>query len=236
MANEPKSTFIIDCPTCRAKVAAPEYGRVKRNGGINPEDGDVHYGTSLVVGKCPKCSTLLAGESPQITIGGFDGEWDEWGDAVRVFPKPAKTFLSARIPKIVTDSISEAEKSLQGNANTAACVMMGRALEAVCRHLLEPSSEKSPPDGNKVQPKKHIMLGQGIRRLKEKGYIDDRLLDWSQHLHAFRNIAAHPSDESIARQDAEDLQSFVYAIIEYIYDLTDRYNEFKLRMSKKKPK
>lgn len=33
----------------------------------------------------------------------------------------------------------------------------------------------------------------------------------------------------ISRDDAEDLHVFVYAIVEYVYDLTDRYNEFKER-------
>ena len=44
-------------------------------------------------------------------------------------------------------------------------------------------------------------------------------------------IAAHPDDEAtaISRQDALDLQAFVYAIAEYIYDLADRYEEFKAR-------
>ena len=74
------------------------------------------------------------------------------------------------------------------------------------------------------------MLAEGIRKLKEHHFIDQRLYDWSQQLHAFRNIAAHPADISISRQDAEDLQTFVYAIIEYIYDLTDRYEEFKERL------
>ena len=80
------------------------------------------------------------------------------------------------------------------------------------------------------------MLGEGIRQLKEKGLIDHRLYDWSQQLHAFRNLAAHASDEPISRDDAEDLQSFVYAIIEYIYDLTDRYTEFMERAKAKAKK
>jgi hypothetical protein len=70
--------------------------------------------------------------------------------------------------------------------------------------------------------------------LKERGIIDSRLYDWSQQLRVFRNLAAHAdTDAAISRQDAEDLQSFVYAIIEYIYDLTDKYNKFKERIDKK---
>lgn len=33
------------------------------------------------------------------------------------------------------------------------------------------------------------MLAEGIRKLKEGNHIDERLFDWSQQLHAFRNIA-----------------------------------------------
>ncbi len=74
------------------------------------------------------------------------------------------------------------------------------------------------------------MLGEGIRRLKEGNFIDERLYDWSQQLHAFRNEAAHPGENSISREDAEDLQTFAYAIVEFIYDLADRYQEFKSRL------
>ena len=81
--------------------------------------------------------------------------------------------------------------------------------------------------------KKRIMLAAGIKQLKEKNIIDERLYDWSQQLHAFRNLAAHPEEISISREDTEDLQAFVYAITEYIYDLTDRYEDFKERAEKR---
>lgn len=74
------------------------------------------------------------------------------------------------------------------------------------------------------------MLGEGIKQLRDKKVIDDRLFDWSQQLQAFRNLAAHPEEISISRDDAEDLQTFVNAIVEYVYDLADRYEEFKVRV------
>ena len=112
--------------------------------------------------------------------------------------------------------------------------MLGRALEAVCRDAINPKPF-TPPSETQNPPKNKVMLADGIKMLKEKGFIDDRLYDWSQQLHAFRNLAPHPDESSISisRRDAEDLQSFVYAIIEYIYDLTDRYEEFKARIAKK---
>jgi len=235
MSDPIPNTFIVDCPICKAKVAATEHGCVKEPGGIDRE-GDEHYGISVSLGVCPKCRAIIVGEAQQIRIEGYDSEHNEWAEAIRVYPEPPKTFTSKRIPKAVSESIEEAVKSLQANANIAACVMLGRALEAVCRNLLEQPPSPTPAGGAKSTPTRPLMLGEGIRQLKEKGLIDDRLFDWSQQLHAFRNVAAHPTDESISREDAEDLQSFVYAIIEYIYDLTDRYTEFKERIAKKAKK
>ena len=218
-----QKTFIIDCPSCKAKVAAIESG-VAENSGTWEESGEP-YADSLHIGKCPRCNSLLAGTSYQRYFAGYDHDYDIWSDIVRVYPNPPKAFSSSKIPKVVLHSLEEAEKSLQVDACTASCVMMGRALEAVCRDLLIDKTESS-------KTKKKIMLGKGIKELKEKGIIDERLYDWSQELQAFRNIAAHPEDTVISRDDADDLQSFVYAIIEYIYDLTERYEDFKKRTKK----
>jgi hypothetical protein len=241
-------TFIIDCPWCKAKVAASEKGRAEKSG--FDQGAEEPYGHRLYVGSCPSCAGLLAGEATQVGFQGFNSDDDEWTDVVRVFPKPGRTFSSTRIPRVVKDSLGEAERSLQANANIAACAMLGRALEAVCRDLLESSAPAAPlppaappptppapaatpiPIAAPAKPKK-LMLAEGIRQLKNKKFIDERLYDWSQQLRAFRNLAAHPEDVPISRDDAEDLQTFVYAIVEYIYDLTDRYNEFKARVEKR---
>jgi len=156
-----------------------------------------------------------------------------------IHPKPPKTFSSFRIPSTLTRSLAEADVALQGNANIAACVMFGRALEALCRDVLFTREEKKAI--REGTSKKRLMLADGIQQLRDKNIIDNRLYDWSQHLHAFRNLAAHPDmqAESITRDDAEDLQVFVYAITEYVYDLAERYEEFKERQEqrskKKKP-
>ena len=226
-------TFIVDCPTCKAKVAAEEHGRINHSGGVDHE-GEGHYGISVGLGECPKCHSILVGESQQVGIEGYDSYDDEWADAVRVYPDPPKAFTSPRIPKVVSESIAEGVKSLQANANVAACVMFGRALEAICRNLLDTSADADATRPSAATPKRPIMLGEGLKRLKAAGLIDQRLLDWSQQLHAFRNLAAHPTDITISREEADDLRSFVFAIIEYIYDLTDRYNEFRERLEKKK--
>jgi len=213
----PQQTFIIDCHICKAKVAAIERGSASA---VYPDETGttIDYGEKVVIGTCPRCHNILVGRADQVDFEGLTAETDSWSDFIRVYPNPRKTFLSQRIPRTSLESLSEADRSMQANANLAACVMFGRALEAVCTDSL----------GAKVK------LAVGIEKLKENGIIDQRLYDWSQQLRAFRNIAAHAdaAASSISRQDAEDLQSFVYAIIEYIYDLTDKYNEFKARIAK----
>lgn len=229
------TTFIVDSPNCRAKVAAEETGRAEDTG-FDHEVGEP-YGWRLFVGKCPRCTNLFAAESRQLRFKGWEGdEQDGWSDPVRVHPKPPKTFSSFRIPNTLTRSLAEADVALQGNANIAACVMFGRALEALCRDILFTREEKKAI--REGTSKKRLMLADGIQQLRDKKIIDNRLYDWSQHLHAFRNLAAHPDmqAESITREDAEDLQVFVYAITEYVYDLAERYEEFKERQERRSKK
>jgi len=146
-----KPTFIIDCPYCRAKVAAIEEGNASRIYWYE-ETGEPE-GTKLIIGSCPRCKNLLVGKTDQVDFEGYDAEQDRWSNVVvRVYPNPQKTFLSPRIPRSATESLSEADRSLQANANIAACAMLGRALEAVCRDVL----------GAKV------MLGAGVKMLKTK--------------------------------------------------------------------
>ena len=235
-----EKTFIVDCSYCKAKVAAEVSGVAERS--VRDYDTNESSAEKLYVGKCPRCGTLLAGKSHQTAFIEWGAEFDEWSDVVRLYPNPTKTFSSYRIPRVVTDSLIEGERSLQAGAHTAACVMFGRALEAVCRNVLQPSTSTSLRRGQRRSgvetsvPTKKIMLAEGIRELKDRNFIDQRLYDWSQQLKAFRDIAAHPDDISISRRDAEDLHTFVYAIVEYIYDLTDRYEEFKKRLERWKKK
>ncbi|MCX7602185.1 MAG: DUF4145 domain-containing protein [Meiothermus sp.] len=223
-------TFIIDCPCCRAKVAATETGRAERDG--FDEEGEP-FAHKVLVGICPRCESILAGVTHQIDFEGYTSDEDRWSDVFRIYPNPPKAFSSYRIPRVVRDSLEEADCSIQAGANNAACVMLGRALEAICRDILEPSHTSATPAPaglNGISSKKKLMLGEGIKTLHDKKVIDDRLFEWSQQLQAFRNFAAHPEDISISRDDAEDLQTFVYAIVEYVYDLADRYNAFKARV------
>ena len=160
MVTAIQRTFIVDCPWCKAKVAASESGRAER-GGYDDEAGEP-WSTKVLVGVCPRCSSILVGETNQIGFEDIDSYEDRWSDVVRIFPKPPKVFSSYRIPKVVKDSLNEADRSMQAGANIAACVMLGRALEAMCRDILDSvpaTTSAATATATPAIPKKKIMLG-----------------------------------------------------------------------------
>jgi hypothetical protein len=225
------ATFLVDCDTCSAKVAAKLEG-VAESSGFDDEEHEP-WGNRLLVGRCPHCMTLVAAHQTQIDFQGFSSEYDEWSDPIRVFPNPPKTF-SHHIPKVVRASITEAQKCIHAGANTAACVMLRRTMEAVCLDILNPLRAKEiagAKDAGAVAKKyrRPLMLGEGLKELYERRIIDDRLFDWSRQIQVVGNKSAHAVDIDITRQDATDLMSFVTALIEYIFDLTLRYNQFMVR-------
>ena len=228
--NDPVAQdFIIDCNVCKAKVAAESKGSVINYGGID-EDGEPFYGRQTRLGVCRICRTALIGIAQQVDIEGVTSYQDEWSDIQRIYPEPSKMFSSTRLPKAVRISLDEADKALQANANLAACLMLGRALEGVCRNVIDQKNAAATPP---IAPSQ-IMLAKGITELHKIKVIDDRLYEWSKSLHFVRNQAAHPDeDANVSREDTKDLQTFTYAIIEYIYDLTDRYEEYRAREAKK---
>ena len=168
-----------------------------------------YYQTYLL--KCPACDQAIIGQTEQ---GVRDGELF-WPEVSRVFPNPKKE-LGASVPKIVAASIDEADRCIKAGAYMAAAVMCGRALEAICGHFNTKGS----------------YLGPGLKELRDKGIIDSRLYEWSNELREQRNNAAHANEKQISSQDADDLLTFTYAIIEYIFFLTVKFERFQSRKKK----
>ncbi len=199
--------MLIECHECKARVDAESIGYV---------EADMHFWkrrTYLL--RCPSCKMPLVGECDD----DFPEEPNPWTDLVRVYPKPTRP-LARSVPDVVRSSLQEADKCLQIGAHLAAAAMAGRALEAVCRHYST----------------KDTYLGAGIKELKEKGIIDARLYEWSEELRDQRNAAAHATEAELTAQDAEDIVSFTYAIVEYVFTLTKKFEEFQKRKAKEKKK
>jgi len=195
--------MLIECHECKARVDAESVAYLEYDYGF--------WRRRTYLLKCPSCGMAIVGECDD----DFPEEKNPWTDLVRVYPKPTRP-LGRNVPEPVQLSLREADKCLQIGAHTAAAAMAGRALEAVCRHYST----------------KDTYLGAGIKELRDKGIIDARLYEWSEELRDQRNNAAHATEANISAQDAEDIVAFTYAIVEYVFMLTKKFEDFKKRKAK----
>ena len=99
---------------------------------------------------------------------------------------------------------------------TLCVVMCGKAIETIC---VEKTSERQ--------------LGVGLKKLVEKGIIDNRLFEWAEVLRKQRNIGAHATEDETSREDAKDVLAFAIALCDYIYVLAEKYKEFIERKARK---
>ncbi len=174
-------------------------GKVIAEHVCSDDDDPAPFTTTLL--ECPGCKTTLVA-----------GKYAYEDEASRVWPEPERYF-SWEIPEEIRNSLQEAMICFKASAFNASTVMAGRALEAICRHF---GTAKS-------------LLGAGIKELREKGIIDNRLAEWAAELQKARNLSAHASGEKTSREDAEDLLQFVNAICEYVFVLTSRFERFMER-------
>jgi len=195
--------MIIECYKCESKVDAK---LLAKHESYDPRDYPEHFYAALL--ECPICKNCLLGGTSY-----FDSL--EASDIQRLWPKP-ETYVDFRIPEICKLSLIEAKTCFKAKAYSATAVMCGRVLEGICQH--HKTSAKS--------------LANGLKELKEKTIIDERLFLWGEELRKHRNIGAHATTEKVTKEDALDLVDFVTAICDYVFVLNERFNRF---MNRKKP-
>lgn len=192
-------TLVVDCPYCESKVDCEVVGE---NESFDPREDPAPFRASLV--KCPGCSNSL--------VAGQERYQDEWTKSWRLWPTPRRV-LSWDIPSIVKVSLEEADRCYNASAYTACAVMCGRSLEGVCVDHRTKSKT----------------LANGLKELREKHVIDERLYTWGDELRKVRNLGAHASEERVSKQDASDVLDFLHAICEYVYVLNKKFDNFMAR-------
>ncbi len=157
--------------------------------------------------ECPRCKNTL--------LGGYYVFEEPISELSRLWPLQ-ETYVPHEIPDICRFSIIEAKLCYKAKAYSATAVMCGRALEGICKHHKTSSKD----------------LFNGIKELRDKKIIDERIYLWSEQLRHHRNIGAHASSEKVSKEDAHDLLDFVSAICEYVFVLNERFNDFMARKNK----
>ena len=207
------SSVIVECHYCNARV----QGTIKGDHQYEDAGG---FPTRVVLVGCPTCLSPLLVQQDLVQVG---REEHDWIGSARVWPEPTP-ILAWTIPPTVRSSLDEAGKCFRGTAYNACATMCGTTLEAICRHFIEADTSSTS------KAKRMPMLSEGLKLLLSTGVIDQRLFKWSQTLQAQRNIGVHPSGENIPREDAKDLLDFAYAITEYVFVLSDKYESFVKRV------
>lgn len=202
--------MIIECPYCESKVDGEVRGEIEF---FDPQEGPPFKAILL---KCPVCKNPLLGGSEHIQVGPSE---HGWSDLNRLWPQQ-ETYIDWEIPEIARNSLAEAQICYKAKAYSACVVMSGRALEGVCKHHKTKSQN----------------LATGLKELKDKGVIDERLYQWSEELRKHRNIGAHATEEKIPKEDAKDLLDFVQAICDYVFVLNAKFNRFMKRKEKAESK
>ncbi len=132
-----------------------------------------------------------------------------------VYPAPRR--LHWHIPSGLRREWEEARACFESKAYTATAVMVRRTLEGTCRDQ---------------GVKERKTLAEGLKQLRAEGKIDGTLAEWANLLRVVGNEGAHYTGKAVSREDAEDALSFAEALLDHIYVLRQRFDDFKARRDK----
>lgn len=198
--------MIIECSECRQYVEAKETGSYWRH--FDGREPSCRY-TMLA---CIVCSSPILVR--QTNIGNM-AEGDKWDTPFIMFPQ-SDVRVNPNAPKDIRAAFEEACTCYRSQAFTASAIMCRKTIEGVC--TAHGVAERS--------------LDASLKKMKERGLIDERLFEWSDALRIVGNEAAHGVGVSIAQPDAKDTLEFTNAILDYMFSYRDRFEQFQKRRGK----
>jgi hypothetical protein len=151
---------------------------------------------------------------PSVEIREDYGGGFEVDEPVIVYPAPHR--ISPDVPSELRREWEEARACFSSKAYTACLVMVRRTLEGTC----------------KLQGVKKRTLAENLRELEKQGRIDGTLAEWADALRIAGNRGAHYTGEAVPREDAEDALAFAEALLDHVYVLRKRFDEFQRRIKK----
>jgi hypothetical protein len=208
----------LDCLTCNRLVLARVLSSVIPEYDLDPArynlDGQ-NSCTAFKVAYCPRCESVAFVES---SWTGYGGEFASDPEHVVRYPRDREP-LSDDVPESIRRTFEQALKCYRVHAHDASALMCRKTLEALCAEL--------SAGGRTLKSK--------IDSLADSGRIDPRLAKWADSLRLVGNEAAHEVAIGTSADDARDGLDFVEAIIENVFVLEKKYQEFLSRRSKRAP-
>ncbi|GAA3149578.1 hypothetical protein GCM10017687_78820 [Streptomyces echinatus] len=194
----------VFCGHCQSQAKGSVVGALADN------DPPVSQGLYLV--QCGKCRRGVLVEGDFVVLPFGRDENDYAYQLSTLWPKAHFT-LSHLIPGALQRAYEEARTCYSAGAYTAAAAMVRRTLEGVCAD----------------QGVTAKVLMRALQELRDAGKIEGRLFDWAQALRVLGNQGAHFTGQDVDREDAADALALCEALLDYIYVLTIRYDEFVQR-------
>jgi hypothetical protein len=199
--------MIIECSECRQYVEGKEAGSYWRH--FDGQEPACRY--ALL--SCTSCSAPIL--ISQTNIGNLV-EGDKWDTPFVIFPQ-SDVRINPNAPKNIRSSFQEACACYRSHAFTASAIMCRKTIEEVCA----------------VHGVNERTLSASLKKMKERGLIDDHLFEWSDALRMVGNEAAHGVGVAIPQPDARDTLEFTNAILDYMFSYRDRFEQFKKRRQPK---
>jgi hypothetical protein len=203
--SEELALYRIECPFCGEKGNFKYDYRVKKKQANGTKV--LHFDTL----KCGNCSGYVLVLWSGSTLGGLH--------SFRVLPYPLKLSSAPdHWPKAVQVGWLEAQRALEGENWNSAAIMSRSAMQAALR-------------GHKATGKD---LKEEINDLGEKRLLPPLMVEWSHEVRELGNESTHmePGDAGTDPQDARDIVEFLDYLLNYLYDLPKKIQEYRDRGAK----
>lgn len=197
-----RRSVVVHCGHCDTKVDARVIASCSRTEWLDEPGVGPSYHVAATLLQCPNCEESILLE-----------ECDEFESARVVYPTPRTAH--DELPKNLQSTLNEAFKSFVAGCYLATALLCRRSLEVVCHEF----QVGKPTDG----------LARRLAKLKDKGVIEGRLVEWVEALKDHGNLAAHDVTASVSREDASDLLDFTEAVLNYVFVLHQKFQKFKER-------
>lgn len=206
-----RKTVAARCPHCRLIVDMQVQGQWSAN--YHPQDG---LPEDWCAAQCPSCMGAALYVYEFIDKQSFPP--DGWDGPHQMYP--ARRRLSTAVPRPLRNDHAEARGCIESGHYTAAAVMARRIVEGIAQH-----------SGYKKGD-----LFTRLKSMKQDGVIDERLYDWADICRDVGNEGAHAGVTSVTKVDATEAVDFAEAMLDYLFVIRARYDEFKKRRDRAKRK
>lgn len=133
-----------------------------------------------------------------------------------IFPTPLPSPVDSRIPNPMRQDLVEAKQCMSVSAYRGTAVMARRALQNACL-------DKGAKNTNLISQ---------INELQQQGIITKDLKEWATAVRWIGNAAAHPNNDQVNHDDAQDILHLAEQFLHVLYVTPALFEAQKLKRNK----